>query len=114
MANEFLNTPLIPGAPVEPHIHRRLMVVFIVVVVLILIVLGLYYFIPAKTEAPSTTAPVVDQMTLMRQAIVSQLSSASPPTAAQLSQVSSQLKKSKTSVTNDQRAAIVQQLQASQ
>lgn len=56
MANEFLNTPLIHGAPVEPHVHRRLMVVFIVVVVFIIIILGIYYFTPAKPAAP-----VVDQ-----------------------------------------------------
>jgi hypothetical protein len=61
MANEFLNTPLIPGALVEPHVHRRLMVVFIIVVVLILIILGLYYFIPAKPATPPVAAPVVDQ-----------------------------------------------------
>jgi heme/copper-type cytochrome/quinol oxidase subunit 3 len=113
MANEIFNTPVLPGTtPLPKHEHRRLMIVFIIVAVIIIAALLTYYFSTnTSVPAPQTTAPVVDQQTLMRQAVVSQLNTVTTPlTSAQINQINSQMKNTPV-VTDAQKATVIKQLQ---
>ena len=114
MANDFLTSQIIPGTPLPHHEHRQMKVVFVVFIAIILIVEATYYFTRSPSVAPPVQAPVaVDHQAVMRAAIISQLSNVETPTAAQVNQITQQLQKSKSTVTEAQRAAIIKQLQGS-
>ena len=113
MANSILQSPIIPGMPPATRDqHRRYMSIAIIVIVLSIIVLLFYWFSGSAPEEQTNT-PVVDQQAQMRAEIISKLNSTpSELTQAQMNAIKKELSKSKVTISEDQKAKIIQQLNA--
>ena len=96
-------------SPVEHLGKSRLLIsiVALIAVAFILVALSIYMQNGQKLWSSAS-----NHQELMRQAIMSQLSNARPATPATVKQITAQLNAANTTVTNEQRTAIMNQLQA--
>jgi len=113
MTQNYLNSPILPGTEPLQRKDHHVMRVWLGVFVVVLIIVATMSYLRLQTSTDTTPpAVVVDQKTLERQAILAQLKNVEPPTPEQVKAITDQLKKSKTTITSEQRTAIIEQLQA--
>ena len=111
MPNDFLKTPVFPGQPIPHHEHRKLIVILVIVLVAAIAVgVGLWVGIIKQQQPAVILTPVVDKHAqAVEQALIG-LRNYEPATPAEIQSALKQLSKSKTKVTDEQKAQVLEQL----
>jgi ABC-type Na+ efflux pump permease subunit len=98
--------------PPAEHFSQSRLTATIIALVVVACVLALFIFTFQSRQKIQPPAATINPQALMRQAIISQLSKATPATPTEIEQINAQLNAVNTTVTDEQRAAIINQLKA--
>ncbi len=103
MASTILKQPVLPGSPIAREEHTR-MVLVLSLAVIILIAIGAFYWLRTPPQqAPTASAPAIDQQEALKQQIIAEISSNAPQslTSEQATEMSAGLKPSKSAAVNE-------------